>query len=462
MRKCRLSFCVLVCMFICKLNYLQVSAHSVTDNKLQVQSSVSTREFTMLGNDIMNHSSLFGIRGLRAGETVQWTIDAPTNFRLEVLPSGNARLVSKRYNVSTTLKAVIYNGLNIVGEKSVVVKSNPLQILGNSYISCCSPDAYRPNYLLEGASLTWQMSTNIDIDSQKGDSIRISTPRESTGELWLQAVVSVGGNTYRTTKTLTRQQLGDATLTYLGADRIQTTDGKIYARTGYLITPHSTIGNSLDGIENLTIQWGDIALVDGSYLGQCYIETEGDKGFLKLPAPCNLGITVNPISNLTTLSSATIPDPINPNKYQIIDPDPTFGMYTQAMDKRRKAIFVTLDKGENTPSISVKCRVMDRCGHSVSKIYKQLLDRNPSYNVYPNPFSTVLNITRKDSPVLLPPSTRISILIHTDAGIIKSFSYDSPLSSYQLNLMDLPVGNYYLTIKEGFRVAAQQIIFKRR
>ena len=124
-----------------------------------------------------------------------------------------ARILTRDCGKSTTLTAkVCYDDVLIKQFTKNI--SSVLDVEGSGHISCCGLKAHRIGYLPYGATFSWNVSDNVDIDSQKGDSIRVSMVEGTSSGYWIEAVVQANGKTYTKRQELTRREKGSVILKY--------------------------------------------------------------------------------------------------------------------------------------------------------------------------------------------------------------------------------------------------------
>jgi len=149
----------------------------------------------------------------------------------------------------------------------------------------------------------------------------------------------------------------------------------------------------------------------------------------------------------------------NGYEFEVINNNPDF-----YFDTRNGVVFDYIINNNFTGTLNVPVRVKNQCGWSTDLFYLDIITGSCgsrySYAVFPNPVSSYLTVSRKGlaanklSKVFLP----IQASIYNDTGHLIASAESKP-GGYviSLDVQHIPVGIYYLHVKEGKNIVKSQV-----
>lgn len=428
-----------------------------------------------IGNPVYNYQIVdngikqpYYVDRLPAGATVKWEVNS-ANFVIENVSGNKVTLASKEYGISTTLTAKVYYGNTYITSASKQITSSVLDVEGSGHISCCGLKAHRIGYLPYGATFSWNVSDNVDIDSQKGDSIRVSTVKGTSSGYWIEAVVHANGKTYAKRKTLLLREKEKVDMEFLSDSRGPNGSKRfaIYA------DPIDNNGRSMRDIpEETIVYWRCRRSPDSKTETDAILESEDlitNSSLIKVPS-CMKSSTIRDSISIqpSTFSVYPVDPPVDP--FPPVKPWDTDDIDVTKIDSPHR-LKVTLPN-DNYIGI-VTCSVFSQCTKTTSLNY--MVDKNgisaykdegmspflystPPYRVTSsNPTSDFVSIRKVDMEENSSSLHEVKLMLYNDYGLVRTVNGTSEEETLQMNISDLPKGTYYLNVVTGNDIIKQVV-----
>lgn len=376
------------------------------------------------------------------------------NFKVISNHGNEVTVLPTKYLQSSTLIASVYlNKIQKVAELSL--SSEKLKISGDEYILGV-PKRYEINYLPDNAKLTWNYASNTKVIEQKDNYIDITAIDVSSP--FIEAKVTY----YDGTTTSARMNLRNQTL-----------------ESGYL-TCRSYWQESVDGgyrrkyalqmkcqpetipIDDMTFFWEnkDISYYVQKIHGSAKIETGGTTWNSPM---------ISYDDSLTTKRDSvthTFPDkPYYPNpKIGLLNAEPGYpvdpGIQEWFPTNLKDLAVITLP--EKPYKGTIICTVTDQNKNKLSATYSITNAYTPIYHASPNPSNTTLTLkkTASDNGLgVYEENKSIMLYLYNDYGIVCSRSVNTADEEIQIDVTNLPNGNYYLNTVADGEVIERELIF---
>lgn len=397
-------------------------------------------------------------------------IEKETKLTLSNVPSfipiiwsfsnGNFKVISNRgnevtvfptkYQQSSTLIASVYlKEIQKVAELSL--SSEKLKLSGDEYVLGV-PKRYEINYLPYNAKLTWNYASGTKVIEQKDNYIDITAIDVS--DPFIEAKVTC----YDGTTTSARINLRNQTL-----------------ESGYLIC-RSYWQETIDGgyrrkyalqmkcqpetipIDDMTFFWEnrDVSYHIRTMHGASKIETGGTTWNSQF---------IND-SLVTKRDSILLPGQLYPSNPAIglfsaepghpVDP----GIHEWFPTNLKDLAVITLP--EKPYKGTIICTVTDQNKNKLSATYSITNEYTPIYHASPNPSNTTLTLkkTASDNGLgVYEENKSIMLYLYNDYGIVCSRSVNTADEEIQIDVTNLPNGNYYLNTVADGEVIERELIF---
>lgn len=427
--------------------------------------AVTVKDFHIAGASSLPSDEAFRVSDLPAGLNVVWTIDS-SSFTMTPVSGNGVKVSPGSYDRFAVLKASVYCSNRLVKEVTRTLYAPDLKVVGDPFLSGLR-NRYSVNYLLPDATLRWSCAPGIKVKEQKDNSMTVSGCNVSNP--WIQATVTAGGRTI-----VRRLELRSGRLTGMSLELLKTWRGKnaegerckkyafraVYA-PGTIPVEHlrfcwqNTVRKSTDNISTLPglLRGGTTMLTDGN-IGYCMPIWSGDaKDSLIIGTPpIASGFISTPPFEFD--DDLTIPYEWGHSADYVIVEMPPLSQ---------------IDRGEEYTGV-LTCEVYDYCGYWFAQSYpEELWDRwVPVYHVGPNPAGEILEI-RKESPQSTgrmnansrESSQQITICLYNDSGEVRTVTAGSEDAVIQMDVSDIPGGNYYLNvIRDGSVINSQVVVIK--
>ncbi|MBC8593431.1 S8 family peptidase [Oscillospiraceae bacterium N12] len=416
---------------------------------------------------VENDPYTYMINNLPRKARVVWS-SSSSDFTLTNPADSVARILTRDCGKSTTLTAkVCYDDVLIKQFTKNI--SSVLDVEGSGHISCCGLKAHRIGYLPYGATFSWNVSDNVDIDSQKGDSIRVSTVKGTSFGYWIEAVVHANGKTYAKRKTLLLREKEKVDMEFLSDSRGPNGSKRfaIYA------DPIDNNGRSMRDIpEETIVYWRCRRSPDSKTETDAILESEDlitNSSLIKVPS-CMKSSTIRDSISIqpSTFSVYPVDPPVDP--FPPVKPWDTDDIDVTKIDSPHR-LKVTLPN-DNYIGI-VTCSVFSQCTKTTSLNY--MVDKNgisaykdegmspflystPPYRVTSsNPTSDFVSIRKVDMEENSSSLHEVKLMLYNDYGLVRTVNGTSEEEILQMNISDLPKGTYYLNVVTGNDIIKQVV-----
>ena len=409
----------------------------------------------------------YTINNLPRKAKVVWS-SSSSDFTLANPVDSVAKILTRDCGKSTTLTAKVYYDNALIKQFTKNI-SSVLTIEGSNHISCCGLKAHRIGYLPYGATLRWNVSDNVDIDSRKGDSIRVSTAEGTSSGYWIEAVVQANGKTYTKRQELTRREKGSVILKYM-TDTKGPWNGRRFAFYADII---DNTNQSMDDIpEETVLYWKCRRTENSATREEAELETEDlitDRSSLVIP------ISMHCIKSSTNLNDSPILSPMatlaSDTPYPpVISPDLDIDLVRYNFPHRLKVTFPNKDyEGIVTCMVYSPCTPTTAMSYRVNQEGATVYTGDSSFTTHSAPTYRVTSsspagdhiaVRRMETEENDTSLHEVKLLLYNDFGLVRTVNGTSEEELLQMNVADLPNGTYYLNVHTGNSVIKQVIRIK--
>ena len=409
----------------------------------------------------------YTINNLPRKAKVVWS-SSSSDFTLTNPVDSVAKILTRDCGKSTTLTAKVYYDNALIKQFTKNI-SSVLTIEGSNHISCCGLKAHRIGYLPYGATLRWNVSDNVDIDSRKGDSIRVSTAEGTSSGYWIEAVVQANGKTYTKRQELTRREKGSVILKYM-TDTKGPWNGRRFAFYADII---DNTNQSMDDIpEETVLYWKCRRTENSATREEAELETEDlitDRSSLVIP------ISMHCIKSSTNLNDSPILSPMatlaSDTPYPpVISPDLDIDLVRYNFPHRLKVTFPNKDyEGIVTCMVYSPCTPTTAMSYRVNQEGATVYTGDSSFTTHSAPTYRVTSsspagdhiaVRRMETEENDTSLHEVKLLLYNDFGLVRTVNGTSEEELLQMNVADLPNGTYYLNVHTGNSVIKQVIRIK--
>ena len=409
----------------------------------------------------------YTINNLPRKAKVVWS-SSSSDFTLTNPVDSVAKILTRDCGKSTTLTAKVYYDNALIKQFTKNI-SSVLTIEGSNHISCCGLKAHRIGYLPYGATLRWNVSDNVDIDSQKGDSIRVSMVEGTSSGYWIEAVVQANGKTYTKRQELTRREKGSVILKYM-TDTKGPWNGRRFAFYADII---DNTNQSMDDIpEETVLYWKCRRTENSATREEAELETEDlitDRSSLVIP------ISMHCIKSSTNLNDSPILSPMatlaSDTPYPpVISPDLDIDLVRYNFPHRLKVTFPNKDyEGIVTCMVYSPCTPTTAMSYRVNQEGATVYTGDSSFTTHSAPTYRVTSsspagdhiaVRRMETEENDTSLHEVKLLLYNDFGLVRTVNGTSEEELLQMNVADLPNGTYYLNVHTGNSVIKQVIRIK--
>lgn len=398
---------------------------------------------------------------------IEWSCS--NDFVVTQQSDSTINFVAKDFGKSTVLKAKVYCGNILIKEFTKNVSSPTLAVEGSGHISCCGLKAHRIGYLPYGATFSWNVSDNVDIDSQKGDSIRVSTVKGTSSGYWIEAVVHANGKTYAKRKTLLLREKEKVDMEFLSDSRGPNGSKRfaIYA------DPIDNNGRSMRDIpEETIVYWRCRRSPDSKTETDATLDSD-DKITNSSMIPmfaCQKSSSVSRDSmqiHSTTFSVTPVTPPVPPVGPPIPLNTDDIDVTTIDSPHRLKVTLPNKDyEGIVTCSIYSYCTKTTTLSYLVRQEGISTYTEDSPFIFYSTPpykvtsgspasdFVAVRKMATEENNTSL---HEVTLLLYNDYGLVRTINGTSEEELLQMNVSDLPDGTYYLNVHTKNGVIKQVI-----
>ena len=410
----------------------------------------------------------YTINNLPRKAKVVWS-SSSSDFTLANPVDSVAKILTRDCGKSTTLTAKVYYDNALIKQFTKNI-SSVLTIEGSNHISCCGQKAKRIGYLPYGATLSWNVSDNVDIDSQKGDSIRVSMVEGTSSGYWIEAVVRANGKTYTKRENLVLRKKEGVDMDFLSDTRGPGGSKRfaIYA------DPIDNNGRSMRDIpEETIVRWWCRRSPNSGTDADATLDSEDQITSSMLVKPACMRASTLPDTvqfHPITFSSYPPIDPFLPVTPPIIPLVPNIDATDINFPHRLKVTLPDQDyEGIVTCWVYSHCAKATLLSYLVNKDGISVYTEKTSPTIYSAPTYRVTSsspagdhiaVRRMETEENDTSLHEVKLLLYNDFGLVRTVNGTSEEELLQMNVADLPNGTYYLNVHTGNSVIKQVIRIK--
>ena len=410
----------------------------------------------------------YTINNLPRKAKVVWS-SSSSDFTLANPVDSVAKILTRDCGKSTTLTAKVYYDNALIKQFTKNI-SSVLTIEGSNHISCCGQKAKRIGYLPYGATLSWNVSDNVDIDSQKGDSIRVSMVEGTSSGYWIEAVVRANGKTYTKRENLVLRKKEGVDMDFLSDTRGPGGSKRfaIYA------DPIDNNGRSMRDIpEETIVRWWCRRSPNSGTDADATLDSEDQitSSMLVKPAITRASTLPDTVQfHPITFSSYPPIDPFLPVTPPIIPLVPNIDATDINFPHRLKVTLPDQDyEGIVTCWVYSHCAKATLLSYLVNKDGISVYTEKTSPTIYSAPTYRVTSsspagdhiaVRRMETEENDTSLHEVKLLLYNDFGLVRTVNGTSEEELLQMNVADLPNGTYYLNVHTGNSVIKQVIRIK--
>lgn len=439
----------------------------------QLQAVISATFPSVSGFGDLSSNNVFTLENFPTGYTVKWEIDSP-DMTIISQDNTSATVKAYKYDVAGTLKALIYKSGILQIEIPKNIFTPELQVRGNEFISGVK-ERYEINYTPSNAKVAWRCTNGLVIH-ESGDNYVIVSNESGTTVPWIEAIVTDKDGIQNIKRTdLKYKALESASFEMMERWYGKNAKGegvwKYYYRVNYkpadiplnqlTFSWRNTVRHYGPDFPNFQIIFGQATIkTDGELWGQAVVN----------PLPFDSLTWVVPkdslfASTLSGFNPTKLADPVGPDAWQ------------RRVDVNIAVVTMpTTGERGNYVEGDLICYVSDKSGNKCEakaflheEVY--VVYGSNSYNCFPNPAKDIITISRMDqedrnksgiSPLSESIAKRVTVNLYDNMLLICTFTFDRIQEDADMNVADLPEGNYYLNILEEGRVVDSRVVLIQR